>query len=104
MLVPTRVSQARPPLHCLASLHLASLFSKGDPYPEPGYHLDEDEGKEDSVLEAIAAPAGRRVGWVMRMRRGMMCEAASSVRRVVQRRGCAEGKGVKGEKHRDEEA
>lgn len=33
------------------------LLPQCDPYPEPGYHLDEHEREEDSVLQAIATPA-----------------------------------------------
>lgn len=38
------------------------LFSKGDPDPEPGDHLNEDEGEEEAVLQAVAAPAGCAIG------------------------------------------
>lgn len=49
---------ARPPAG-LAGRQLRTLLTQGNVGPEPTQHLDKDEGEENTVLQRIAAPAGR---------------------------------------------
>lgn len=64
---------ARSPLRGARPLRLEGLplLAQGDPDPEPADDLDEGEGEEDPVLEAVAAPGAGGVarvvhagGWV----------------------------------------
>lgn len=65
-----------------------ALLAQGDPDPEPSHHLDEHEGEEKAVLEAVAAPASGEVGRVVRARVGEV--AARRGRAVDGRRGAEE--------------
>jgi len=51
----------------LARCGVAPFFLERNPNPEPAHGFDEHEGKEDTVLKSVAAPArgdvaGGRVG------------------------------------------
>lgn len=58
---------ARPPLRSARPLRLEGLplLAQGDPDPEPADNLDEGEGEEDPVLEAVAAPGAGGVARVV---------------------------------------
>lgn len=90
--LPLILGQDRPP-----------LVAQRDPQREPADHLDEHEGEEDPILEAVAAPAGGNIarGPGVRVRVGGV---APCLWVGVDWRGGAEGEGVGQEDQGDEEA
>lgn len=59
---------AAPPPHRLPGEDLLALLTKCNPNPEPAHQLQEDEGEENAVLQAVAAPCCRLVAGVVHVR------------------------------------
>lgn len=77
------------------------LLAQGEPHPEPGDHLEEEEGEGDPVLEGVAAPCARCVRRVVGARVG---EAPPRVDGGEEGGGGAREEGVEEDDHEEEGA